>query len=352
MKTNYIELNGRRIGHEYPAYIVAEMSANHNQSFENAVNIVKEAKKAGADAIKLQTYKPDTMTIESNNNYFRIKGTPWDGSTLYELYSRAYTPWEWHPKLKEIAESLDLDFFSTPFDITALDFLNNLDVPVFKIASFENIDIPFIQTIASVGKPIIISTGMATLDEIDEIIKTLHSAGNNQIALLKCTSAYPAPIDECNLKTIPDLRNKYKIPIGLSDHTLGFAISIIAVSLGACIIEKHFTLSRSIPSPDSTFSLEPVEFKEMVKAVRETEKAIGKVVYGISENEKQNLIFRRSLFVVKDINAGERITHENVRSIRPGYGLAPRNMDKIISMRAKKNIKRGTPLSWELVDDK
>jgi len=345
----YIEINGRRVGPGYSTYIIAEMSANHNQEFDQAVNIIKAAKESGADAVKLQTYTPDTMTINTENDCFRIKGTPWDGYTLHELYGKAYTPWDWQPKLKKIAGEIGIDFFSTPFDATAVDFLEAMNVPAYKVASFENVDIPLLRRIAKTGKPVIMSTGMATLAEIDEGVRTLREAGNSQLALLKCTSAYPAPSEEMNLRTIPHMAEAFHVPAGLSDHTLVEAVPVAAVILGACIIEKHFTLSREVPGPDSAFSLEPRELKAMVQAVRTVEKALGNIHYGTSVREVESRVFRRSLFVVQDIKTGERFTIENVRSIRPGYGLHTRHLDDIIGQHAGRNIKRGTPLSWDLI---
>ncbi|MGB0383333.1 MAG: pseudaminic acid synthase [Ardenticatenaceae bacterium] len=348
--TNIIEINGRSIGKGYPTYIIAEMSANHNQDFEQAIKIIEAAKEAGADAIKLQTYTPDTITISCNNQYFQIgQGTIWQGRNLYDLYGEAYTPWEWQPKLKQIANELGLDFFSTPFDETAIDFLEEMDVPVYKVASFENVDLPLLRKIAQGGKPIIMSTGMATLAEIDEAVRTIRESGGDQLALLKCTSAYPSPPEEMNLHTIPHLSSAFAVPVGLSDHTLGNAVPVAAVALGACIIEKHFTLSREVPGPDSAFSLEPHEFKAMVDAVRTVEKALGSVHYGVSDKEKASRVFRRSLFVVKDMAAGEAFTEENVRSIRPGHGLHTRHLEDILLRGASQNIKHGTPLSWELI---
>ena len=344
-----IEINGRKVGKGHTTYIVAEMSANHNQDFDQAVRIIKAMKDSGADAVKLQTYTPDTMTIECDNEYFTIKGTIWKGKNLYQLYGKAYTPWEWHPKLKNIANDLGMDLFSTPFDDTAVDFLEAMNVPVYKVASFENVDIHLLKKIAATGKPVIMSTGMANLAEIHEAVGTLRENGCSDIALLKCTSAYPAPPEEMNLRTIPHLSEAFGVPVGLSDHTLGIEIPIAAVSLGACIIEKHFTFSRDVPGPDSAFSLEPNEFKTMVKAIRNTEKALGKISYNITEKQKESIVFRRSLFVVKDIKAGERFTKDNVRNIRPGYGLHTRYMGKIMGKRTSRDINRGTPLSWDLV---
>jgi N-acetylneuraminate synthase len=346
----FIEINGRRVGYGYPVYIVAELSANHNQNFEQAVALIHAAKEAGADAVKLQTYTPDTLTIPSEKEYFRIGGgTLWDGRTLYDLYSEAYMPWEWQPKLKEIADEIGIDLFSTAFDPTAVDFLEQMGVPVHKVASFEIVDIPLIEKMARTGKPMIISTGMATLGEIEEAVQAARRAGATQIALLKCTSAYPAPPEEMNLRTIPHLAEAFGVPVGLSDHTLGIAVPVAAVALGACIVEKHFTLSRDIAGPDSAFSLEPHEFKAMVEAIRTVEKALGKVHYGITEQEAKSRVFRRSLWVVKDMKAGEMFTEENVRSIRPGYGLHPRHLNDVLGRRAVRDIKRGTPLSWELI---
>jgi N-acetylneuraminate synthase len=348
--TNQIEINGRRVGPGSPVYIIAEMSANHGKDFEQAVGVLHAAKEAGADAVKLQTYTPDTLTIRSDREYFRIKGgTPWDGGTLYDLYDEAYMPWVWQPKLKAIADEVRIDLFSTAFDASAVDFLEEMGVPVHKIASFEIVDLPLIEKMARTGKPLIISTGMATLEEIHEALQAARNAGAKQIALLKCTSAYPAPPEEMNLATIPHLANTFHIPIGLSDHTLGTTVPIAAVALGACIAEKHFTLSRSNPGPDSAFSLEPQEFKAMVEAIRTVEKAQGEVHFGVSNQEAKSLVFRRSLFVVKDMKAGEVFTMENVRSIRPGHGLHPRHFNEIVGKVACCNIHKGTPFSWDLI---
>lgn len=345
-----IEINDRRIGPDHPVYLIAEMSANHNQDFDQAVRIIEAAKRAGADAVKLQTYTPDTITIDSKEEWFQIgKGTIWEGRNLYDLYREAYTPWEWQPKLKQVAEELGLDFFSTPFDNTAVDFLEEINVPAHKIASFEIVDLLLLRRIAQTKKPIIMSTGMATLAEIDEAVSAINEAGGNQIALLKCTSAYPAPAEEMNLRTIPHLAEAFNLPVGLSDHTLGIAVPVAAVALGACIVEKHFTLSRSISGPDSAFSLEPDEFKAMAEAIRVTEKALGQIHYGVSEREANSRIFRRSLFVVKDVKAGEEFTQENIRSIRPGHGLHTRYLHKVLGRRASRDINRGTPLEWDYI---
>jgi pseudaminic acid synthase len=343
-----IAINGRRIGGGAPVYIVAEMSANHHQSFNEAVAILEAAKAAGADAIKLQTYTPDTLTIDCDQDCFRIGGgVIWEGRRLYELYAEACTPWEWYEPLSEIASNLGLDIFSTPFDETAVDFLESMGAPVYKVASFECVDLPLIRRIAVTGKPVILSTGMASEDEISEAVATIRAAGNHALALLKCTSAYPSPATAMNLRTIPDLMSRFNVPAGLSDHTLGIAVPAVAVALGACIVEKHFTLSREKAGPDSAFSLEPAEFREMVNAIRTAEAALGSVHYGASEAEKSSLVFRRSLFVVQNVSSGEPFTNQNVRSIRPGYGLAPRYLDQVIGQVASCDIMRGTPLRWQ-----
>ena len=345
----YFEINGCRIGPGLPTYIVAEMSANHNQDFNKAVKLIRAAKEAGADAVKLQTYTPNTMTIDCDDEYFQIKGTLWAGRKLYNLYGEAYMPWEWQPKLKAVAEEIGIDLLSTAYDSSAVEFLEDIGVPVHKVASFENVDIPLIEKMARTGKPVIISTGMATLGEIEEAVQAARNAGATQVALLKCTSAYPAPPEEMNLRTIPHLAEAFHVPVGLSDHTLSIAVPVAAVAFGACIVEKHFTLSREIPGPDSAFSLETQEFKEMVQAIRIAEKALGKIHYGMSEREAKSRVFRRSLFVVKDIKAGDVFTEENVRSIRPGHGLSPKYLQDVLGRRAAKEIGRGTPLDWNLV---
>lgn len=345
-----ITLGSKKIGLYHPVYIVAEMSANHNQDFQQAVKIIKAAKAAGANAIKLQTYTPDTITIDCDNDYFWIKGTIWQGKNLYQLYREAYTPWDWQPKLKAVANDLGIDLFSAAFDPTAVDFLEEMSVPVHKVASFEIVDVPLIQKMARTGKPLILSTGMATLGEIGEAVKAARSAGATQIALLKCTSVYPAPPEEMNLRTIPHLSEAFGVPVGLSDHTMGIAVSIASVALGACIVEKHITLSRSINGPDSAFSLEPHEFKAMVESIRIAEKALGRISYEPTEHELRNRIYRRSLFVVEDMMAGDEFTKDNLRSIRPGNGLAPRFLSDVIGNKASRNIARGTPLNWTHVD--
>ncbi len=339
----------RRIGKNQPAFIVAELSANHNKDFAQAVRLIQAAKEAGADAVKLQTYTPDTITIDCDNAHFRIKGTIWEGRGLYELYGEAYTPWEWQPKLKEIANELGMELFSSPFDFTAVDFLTEMDVPAYKIASFELVDLPLIRKVAQTGKPVIMSTGMATLGEIDEAVRTFREAGGREIALLKCTSAYPARPDDMNLRTIPHLREAFGLPVGLSDHTLGVAVPVAAVSLGACIVEKHLALTRTVPGPDSSFSLEPHEFRTMIDAIRAAEKSLGEVRYDVSEGDAESRAFRRSLFVVRPMKANDVFTRDNVRSIRPGYGLHTRYLEQILGRKAGKDIERGTPLSWDLI---
>jgi pseudaminic acid synthase len=342
-------IGNRHIGAGQAVYIVAEMSANHNQDFEQAVGILHAAREAGADAVKLQTYTPDTLTIDCDRDAFRIGGTIWEGRTLYSLYAEAYTPWDWQPKLKGIAEDLGLDLFSTPFDASAVDFLETMGVDVHKVASFEIVDLPLIRRIAQTGKPMILSTGMASLAEIDEALHTARGAGATQIALLKCTSAYPARPEEMNLRTIPHLAEAFGVPVGLSDHTLGVAVPVAAVALGACIVEKHLTLSRGLRGPDSAFSLEPTEFRAMVAAIREAEAALGAVCYEVAEKEAESRAFRRSLFVIQGMRTGDVFTEKNVRSIRPGFGLHTRYLSEILGRHAACDIECGTPLSWNLV---
>jgi len=346
-----IKINNRVIDESSPVFIVAELSANHKQDYNLAVKTIKAVKESGADAIKLQTYTPDTMTIDCENNYFKInQGTIWDGKTFYELYKEAYTPWEWQPELKRVAEDLGLVCFSTPFDKTAVDFLEKMDVSCYKIASFEITDIPLIEYVASKGKPVIISTGIANLSDIKEAINACKNMGNNNIILLKCTSSYPAPYEEINLKTIPDMAKRFKCLVGLSDHTLGISTPIAAVAMGARIIEKHFILDRKLGGPDAVFSLEPDEFKQMVKAVREVEKSLGKSSYELTERTKKSREFARSLFVIEDIKEGKLLTENNIRSIRPGYGLHPKYLKNVLGKKAKTDIKKGTPLSFELIN--
>ncbi len=348
-----IWIRKREVGRGRPAYIIAEMSANHNGDLATAEAIIREAKKAGADAVKLQTYTADTMTIDASTPPFIInKGTAWDGRSLYDLYREAATPWEWHKRLKAVADDVGIDLFSTPFDGKAIELLESLDVPAYKVASFELIDHGLLRLIAAPGKPVIMSTGMATLDEIREAVDVLRAAGASQIALLKCTSAYPAPPEEANLATITHLSELFEVPTGLSDHTLGTAVAVTSVALGGCIIEKHFTISRAAGGPDSAFSLEPHEFARMVRDVREAEAAIGHVSYQPTPKELGNRSYRRSLFVVKAIQKGEVLTPENIRSIRPGQGLAPKYLDQVLGKPAACDLSIGTPLAWEHVGPK
>jgi pseudaminic acid synthase len=350
MNAPEITISGRRIGFGNPCYVIAEMSANHGQSFETALEVVRAAKDAGADAIKLQTYTADTLTIDCRRPEFMVgKGTLWEGKNLHDLYAEAYTPWQWQPELKKEAESLGLHCFSTPFDDTAVEFLERMRVPAYKIASFELVDSELLNRVASTGKPVIMSTGMASFEEITEAVRVLRAGGCTQLALLKCTSAYPSLPDDMNLRTIPDMMQRFGVPVGLSDHTLGIAVPVAAVALGACIIEKHLTLRRSDGGPDASFSLEPDEFRAMVEAVRVAEKALGSVTYEISEKEQASRALRRSLFVVEDIKAGEPFTRTNVRSIRPGQGLPVKELDRILGKQAAVGIQRGTPLAEDHV---
>lgn len=345
-----LQIRGNTVGPGHPTYIIAEVSANHQGSYEHAVRIVEAAHAAGANAVKLQTYTADTLTIPSDKAHFKIgEGTLWAGRTLHDLYGEAYTPWDWQPRLKEVAEKLGMDLFSTPFDFSAVDFLEKMNVPAWKIASFELVDLALIERCAATGKPLIMSTGMATRSEIEDAVEAARRGGATQIALLKCTSGYPAPVDEMNLRTIPDMVQSFDLPIGLSDHTLDVGVPVAAVALGACIMEKHLTLRRSDGGPDGAFSLEPEEFREMVEQVRITERALGRVNYEVSKKESASRVFRRSLFVVENVRAGEVFTEKNVRSIRPGTGLLPKHLGEILGRRATKDLERGTPLSWELI---
>jgi pseudaminic acid synthase len=340
-------INGRHIGPGHPAWLIAEMSANHHQDLAEARDLIHAMHESGADAVKLQTYTPDTMTIDCDQPHFQVgPGTIWEGRRLHELYRQACTPWEWQAELFELARQLGMDCFSTPFDCTSVDFLEELQPPCYKIASFELVDLPLIEYVASRGRPIIMSTGMGTVDEIDDAVQVVRRAGV-PLALLKCTSAYPAPPESMNLRTIPDLANRFGVPAGLSDHTLGSEVAIAAVALGACVIEKHFTLSRAKSGPDSAFSMEPHEFQAMVTSVRNTEAALGQVSYCRSDAEQASTVFRRSLFAVQDIRAGEPFTTSNVRCIRPGNGLPPKHLNHVLGQLATVDIRRGTPLSCE-----
>lgn len=346
---NTMRIKNRIIGDDAPCYIIAEMSANHAGDINRALEIIHAAKESGADCIKLQTYTPDTITIDCDNDYFQVRNGTWQGENLYELYRKAYTPWDWQGRLKKEADEVGIDFLSTPFDRTAVDFLENLGVDFYKIASFELVDIPLIKYIASKGKPIIMSTGMGSLGEIEEAVNTVLGQGNKNLCLLKCSSAYPAVPEDMNLRTIQNLKETFGVLAGLSDHSLGSIGAETAVAMGANVIEKHFCLSRDIENPDASFSMEPLEFKSMVQDVRTVEKAMGKVSYQLSEKEAQNRIFRKSIFVVKDVIKGEVLTEQNIRVIRPGHGLEPRFFEDVVGKKAAVDIGYGTPLRWEMV---
>lgn len=330
-------------------YIIAEMSANHAGSFERAKEIIHAAKEVGADCIKIQTYTADTLTIDCDNKYFHIDDGTWKGDTLYNLYKKAYTPWEWQADLKNEADKIGLDFLSTPFDNTSVDFLEDIGIEFYKIASFELVDIPLIEYVARKGKPIIMSTGMGTLGEIEEAVNAIKGQGNDQIYLLKCSSAYPAISDNMNLNTMVNMKETFGVPVGLSDHSMGSLGAVIAVAMGANIIEKHFCISREIENPDSSFSMEKDEFKNMVEDIRSVEKAKGKIKYGPEEEENENVKFRRSIFVTKDINKGEIFDKENIKIIRPAYGMHPRYYDEILGKSANADLKAGTPLKWKFI---
>ncbi len=344
-----IKIAEKKIGQNCPVFTIAEVSANHGQDFDRAVELVRKAKECGADAVKFQAYTPDTLTIDADNEYFRIKHPQWGGQTLYELYKKAYTPWKWFKELKKIAEDTGIIFLCTAFDKTSVDMLEELDICAHKIASFELVDLPLIEYAAKKGKPLIMSTGMADIDEIQEAVDTAKRFGVEEIILLKCVSSYPAEPQEMNLRTIPDMKDRFNCPVGLSDHSLGIGASVCAVVLGAAIIEKHFTLSRKTKTPDSFFSLEPQELMDLVGNIRIAEKALGKVHYGLTNEEKKCSVFRRSLFVVKDVKAGEKVSNENIRAIRPGYGLPTKYIEKVIGRTFKKDLSKGTPLNWDLI---
>lgn len=346
-----IEIAGRKIGDGHPAFIIAEMSANHNMDYGRAVEIIYQAKEAGADAIKIQTYTADTITIDSDKEWFQItQGTLWDGTTLHRLYEKAYTPWEWQPKLKEEAEKAGLVFFSAPFDHSAVDFLEELEVPCYKIASFELNDIPMIRKIAKLGKPMLMATGVAYEKDIRLAVETCRGEGNEQIILLKCTSAYPAPFDAVHLKMIPAMAKTYDCLTGLSDHTMGYQAALGAAALGACVIEKHLTLKREDGGADAAFSMEPAEFREMCEGVRMIEQALGRETYELSEKQRREREHSRSLFVTKDIRAGECFAPENMRSIRPGFGLHTKYFEEILGKRATRDLEAGTPMRFSYVE--
>ena len=337
-----MQIGNYKINKESKIFIIAELSANHNGSIETAIETIRAAKRAGANCIKLQTYTANTITIDSDKEDFIVKDTIWSGRKLYELYQEAYTPWEWHEQLFKVAEEEGLICFSSPFDNTAVDFLENLNVSAYKIASFEITDIPLIEYVASKGKPIIISTGIAEIQDIESAVNTCRKVGNNQIALLKCTSSYPAPIEEANISMVKDLATRFNVISGLSDHTIGSTVPIVATVFGAKIIEKHFILDRSIGGPDASFSMNEKEFTEMVKSIREAESAIGVVDYNLTEKQKKGKDFSRSLYIVEDVNDGEVFTEKNVRSIRPGFGLHPKYLSQILGKRSNEKLSKGT----------
>jgi pseudaminic acid synthase len=346
-----IKIGNRVLNKDSQTYIIAEMSGNHNMDYNRAVKIVEAAKEAGADAIKLQTYTADTITLNSDAPCFQItQGTLWDGTTLHKLYEEAYTPWDWQPKLKELANSLGMDCFSSPFDFTSVDFLEKMDVSAYKIASFEITDVPLIKKVASTGKPVIISTGIATVEDIELAIKTCKDAGNENVILLKCSSAYPAPYESINLNTMVDMADKFGCIMGLSDHTMGSAVSIAAVAMGAKVIEKHLTLARTDGGVDAAFSMEPQEFKEMVEGIRNVEKAKGIVSYDLTDKQKSQRTFSRSLFIAADIKAGEVLTPENLRSVRPANGLHTKYYEELLGRKVVRDCKYGEPMSWDMVE--
>lgn len=348
--TPEIAIAGRKIGQKHPPFIIAELSANHNGKLETALKIIEEAAKAGASAVKLQTYRPDTITLESEADEFRIKGGLWDGKTLYELYEEAHMPWEWHKPLFEHARKLGIPIFSSPFDTTAVDLLENLNAPAYKIASFEAVDLPLIRYVAATGKPMIISTGMADAEEIEEAIAAARDGGCKELAILHCVSGYPAPAEDYNLRTIGDMIDRFGLVTGLSDHTLDNTTAIASVVLGASIIEKHFTLDRNGGGPDDSFSLEPEDLAALCRDSKTAWKALGKVDYGRKSSEQGNAQFRRSLYFVEDLEAGAVISAESVRSVRPGFGLAPKFMDEVIGKKVKQGVRRNTPVKADVID--
>lgn len=344
-------LGNKEIGEGHPPFIVAEMSGNHNQSLERALEIVEAAAKAGAHALKIQTYTADTMTLDLADGEFVVtdEGSLWQGETLYALYKKAYTPWEWHGPIFDRCRELGLECFSTPFDESAVDFLETLKIPCYKIASFENTDLPLIRKVAATGKPMIISTGMATVAELDEVVRAARESGCNDLMLLKCTSTYPASPESTHILTIPHMRELFGCEVGLSDHTMGIGVAVASVALGASVIEKHFTLRRADGGVDSAFSLEPEEFRDLVAETERAWQALGKISYGPSEGEKASLQYRRSLYIAQDMKAGEVLTKDNLRAIRPGLGLPPKYFDMLLGKKVGRDVKRGTPVSWDLL---
>lgn len=350
MSTSPFTIGQRSIGPGHPCYVIAEMSANHGNDYDLTVRTIHAMKESGADAVKVQTYTADTITLNCERDPFIVRGgTLWDGRTLHELYQEGCMPWEWQPKLKQIANDLGMDFFSSPFDTTAVDFLEAMNVPMHKVASFELVDIPLLQKIAATRKPVIMSIGMATLEEVEEAVKTLREAGSGPLIMLKCTSAYPADPAEMNLRTMHDMAERFGVPIGLSDHTMGHTVPVAAVAMGACVVEKHFVLSRTQPGPDSSFSMEPQDFRAMVDAIRIVEKALGRVSYEPSAKDHKMRAFRRSLFVAADMKTGEVFTEKNLRSVRPANGLHTRHLSGLIGKKAAADLQLGTPLKWEHV---
>lgn len=347
---NYISIDGRKIGLNFPPYVIAEMSANHNGCIDTALKIIDEAKKSGADAVKIQTYRPNTITLNSNLPDFQISGGLWDGKTLYELYEWAHTPWEWHEALFEHARKLSITIFSSPFDTTAVDLLESLNTPAYKIASFEAVDLQLIKYVASTGKPMIISTGMADAEEIAEAIEAAREGGCKDLAILHCVSGYPAPAEDYNLRTISDMISQHGLVTGLSDHTLSNVTAITSVALGSSIIEKHFTLDRNGGGPDDSFSLEPAELTELCESSKIAWASLGKIDYGRKSSELGNVKFRRSLYIVKDISAGDLVTEDNIRSVRPGYGIPCKNYYSVLGKKFKKSAKFGTALTWDMID--
>ena len=346
-----IEILERKIGTGYAPFIIAEMSGNHNQSLERALEIVEAAARSGAHGLKIQTYTADTMTLDINEGEFFINDPTslWKGNSLYNLYQQAYTPWEWHKPIFDRCKELGIIGFSTPFDATAVDFLESLDVPCYKIASFENTDIPLIRKVASIGKPMIISTGMATVAELDETVRTAREAGCNDLILLKCTSTYPATPENTNILTIPHLRDLFDVQVGLSDHTMGIGVAVASVALGATVIEKHFTLSRADGGVDSAFSMEPEEMRQLVIESERAWQALGKISYGVTEAEKKSIVFRRSLYISQDMKKGDLLTPSNLRAIRPGSGLPPKYYDILLGKRIGCDVKAGQPMQWNLI---
>ncbi|MDN2702676.1 pseudaminic acid synthase [Janthinobacterium sp. SUN100] len=349
--TDSIKIGNRLIGKNHPPFVIAEMSGNHNQSLERALEIVEAAAKTGAHALKIQTYTPDTMTLDLDEREFHISdpNSLWAGTSLYKLYGEAYTPWEWHKPIFDRARELGMIPFSTPFDDTAVDFLETLDMDCYKIASFENTDLPLIRRVAATGKPMIISTGMASVAELDETVRAAREAGCKDLILLKCTSTYPATPENTNILTIPHLRGLFDCEVGLSDHTMGVGVSVASVALGASVIEKHFTLSRADGGVDSSFSMEPDEMRSLVIESERAWQALGKISYGATEKEKKSLVFRRSLYITQDMKAGEVLSPQNLRAIRPGLGLPPKHYDMVLGQTVKQDVKAGTALSWNLI---